>query len=63
MFQIASYVKTNVVHGVWIRDLWADDVKNECGCGSFPLLRAANEAFGRSTCKLPNCPTPDFPPI
>jgi len=43
--------------GVWIRDIWADDVENECGCGSYPILRAANEALGRSTCKLPNCPT------
>jgi len=34
--------------GVWIQDLWADVMENECNCaGCFPILRVANEALGR----------------
>lgn len=56
-FQVERAQNTSNIGGVWIRDLWADDIDNECNCGAFPILRAANEAVGRSTCKLPNCPT------
>jgi hypothetical protein len=57
MLQVDEYVNKLRLGGVWIRDLWADDMENECNCGAFPILRAANEALGRSSCKLPNCPT------
>jgi hypothetical protein len=57
-FQVDEYVNKLNLGGVWIRELWADDTENECNCGAFPILRAANEALGRSIrCKYPNCQT------
>jgi len=49
MLEKASWVYKQNLGGVSFFTVRDDDVNNTCGCGSFPLLRAVNQAFGRVT--------------
>lgn len=55
--QVGVIFKTfnNRIGGAWMKDISNDDFDEECGCGPFPTLRAANEGLYESTCKIKSC--------